>query len=44
MWLGTDSGVDIFDPLLNQFEVQYLNNDFTATELVNDFLENENNF
>ena len=44
MWLGTDSGVDVFDPMLNQFEINYLNNDFTATELVNDFLEDENNF
>jgi len=47
MWVGTDAGIDIYDPLLNQFEVVPLKKiiaDAGEDETVYDFFQDENSF
>jgi len=47
MWLGTDAGIDVFDPLLHQFEIVALKNivgDGGDDETVNDFFSDGNIF
>src|SRR4030095_11366651 len=42
MWLGTDAGIDVYDPLLHQFEIIYLKTIATGSaddEAVYDFLK-----
>lgn len=47
MWLGTDAGIDVYDPLLHQFEITHLKTiipDAGDDETVYDFLHDGNTF
>jgi signal transduction histidine kinase/ligand-binding sensor domain-containing protein len=38
MWIGTNRGLDIYDPLLNQLQVNYLSKNKNNPGMINDFV------